>query len=187
MALPNHFKELSITDMVYQRIVFLSKVDSNDELISQVILEVMSGLDYCFNIDAVLEDLVETNIGNEAKYSLPQRIIIADVVSVALLEAKVVGSTGGVASDTEDGVANNKLLTATVAGSVEAEWEQTDARKGGLATSAEHLLGLYRDSSRIKMAQLGCTLAWTEEQMQADLDRPRCMAPFLVVPYSKCN
>ena len=186
MALTNHFKELDIISMVYQRITFLSQVATNNALISQVTLEVMSELDYCFKIDATLLEGETTNLGDEVKYSVPQRIIIADVVSVYLLQAKIMAETGGTATDTADGVATNKLLSATVAGSVEAEWEQVDASKGGLLTTANGLLDLYRNSSRMKMDRLGCTLAWNDEQMQNDLSKNRDMMPFIVVPFSKC-
>lgn len=189
MAAPDHTQDLQITQMVYNRLPFLAQTAGNASLISMFILEVMYELEICFKVDLLDPIPVPpaTNIGVEEIYTIPQRVIIADVVAVQILIMKLALNMGGAASGTDDGINTGKFLKKTKAGSVEVEWEQTDTKKGGgLFTSAESLLKLYQQSASRKSHALGCGICWGDNGMEISCGCNKELHPFMVVADSVC-
>lgn len=186
MPLPDHRTELAITDMVYARLPFLSRTDANATKISNLILEVMSELDVCFYIDETNDSEPPVSwVGDESKYVLNQRVVIADVVAVYLLIFKVVQETGGLATVDGDGTNEGKFLSKTKAGSVEVEWEQIDTKKGGgLTGSSEGLIKMYQESASRRGRAIGCTISWDLQAMLVECQRCRTLPPFIVGKFS---
>lgn len=163
MPLPIHTGEdLSIMDMVLNRLKFLLNTPENTAILSIYTIEIMSELEQCFRVDKDLPIVPPdtTNIGNENKYTLPQRVVIADLVCVYVLMAMLTGNMAGTVDGNGDPVAPSpKVLTRTKAGSVEVEWEQFDVKKGaGLYTTSESLMDIYKKSAIRKARALGCII-----------------------------
>lgn len=167
-------QDLTIEQMVYKRLPFLASTEGNNSVIGEFALEVMHELNYCFRIES-------EQIGNESEYIIIKRSIIADVICVYLLISKATGSTAGIAQGVTDGTTEAKILTKTVAGSVEVEWEQSEANSGGMITTANKLLESFKLSSRRKAKSIGCNIAWTNEDLELDQELGGVPAPFIVV------
>lgn len=155
----NHKKDLSIYQMVLNRLPFLSDTDKNKQRISEFTLEVMYEIEPCLKIDRNLPKGGESRIGDEAYYSTGQRSLIADIVCVYILMLQMLANTGGVAEGSDIKAANNKFLSKAKAGSAEAEWEQFDLSKGStLAISGNDLLNAYKASAIRKANLMGCLI-----------------------------
>jgi len=144
MALPIHIGEdLSVQMLVLNRLPFLSDTLKTTTSLGMYTIEIMAELEPCFRVDELpIEPPATTNIGDENKYSLAQRVVVADLVCVYVLMGLIVGNMAGTINEEGELVAGSpKILTRTKAGSVEAEWEQFDIKKGaGLYTTADDLL-----------------------------------------------
>jgi len=164
MPAPNHSRDdLYITEMVLARLPMLSNTQNNQDLISLFIFEVMSEMEVCFKVDEDLPEGDDSRVGNEEHYDMVRKMVTADIVSVYLLMRRSLMDTAGVAGADTDGVSNPRIITKSVAGSVEVEWEQLDIKKGGgMHASSAALINRYQDSATRKGAQIGCIIAWDE-------------------------
>lgn len=160
MAEINHNIDLTIYKMVLNRIPFLLDTEKNQTRVGEYTLEVMYELEPCFRIDKKLPEGEESRIGHEQYYSIAQKAVIADIVSVYILIMQMLANTGGVANEDTGITANsNKFLSRASAGSVEVQWEQFDLSKGsGLAMTGEKLMMLYKKSAIRKARALGCII-----------------------------
>lgn len=147
---------LSITDMVYTRLPFLEKTDTNKALIQSLTVEVMFDLDICFKT-GILE--TEETEWSEDKYNVLQKSIIADIVCIYILLIQMLANIGGVASSNgSSGSPAPKFLKQAKAGSVEVQWEQFDLNKATLAMSGEKLLDRFKKSAINKALKMGCII-----------------------------
>lgn len=186
MATVDYRQDLDIRKMVFNRLPFLADNPNNIARLGETVLEVMSELELCFLINSKRpEGTTDTWVGWEEKYSIDQRSIIADVVTVYLLMHKALAETGGTASGASDGTTEGKFLKKTKAGSVEVEWDQVDSKKGGMMSSSEDLITMYKESARRKAAKLGCTITWDNDDLI--IDRESDMHYPMLVVSSKCG
>lgn len=174
MAAKDYRKDLCIEEMVYARLPFLLPGDTNATAIGHYALEAMFELNSCFMVEA-------EEIGNEPAYSVLQRSIISDITSVYLLIAKTTGATAGVSDGVSEGSSEGKILTKSVAGSVEVEWEQLSSSNGGMMSSAKALMDSFKLSARRKAKTLGCDISWDNADILVDREYKAPMAPFIVV------
>ncbi len=160
MALPNHLAtELSVYDMVLNRLPFMEDTETNQDLCSDYTLELMTELEICFQVD---KDLTippdESRIGNENNYSLAQRVVLADLVSYYIVFRLSVIKTVGDSSD-ETSVPLASFLKSAKAGSVDVEFEQIDVKKSNImASSVSSMMDLFKKSAIRKARVLGCTI-----------------------------
>lgn len=191
MPQPIHTGEdLAIYQMVLNRLPFLSDTEKNTSLVSNFTLEVMHELEPCFRVDKNVSETDPTHVGDEQYYSIPQKAVIADVVSCYILILQMLANMAGVA-DVDSGLTatNNKFLSRTKAGSVEVEWEQFDVQKGsGMLMSPDALLGMYRKSAMRKARALGCIIDVCDDCSTAvELMQDYDVAPFKVVTLTDCG
>lgn len=159
MPLPNHSAlELSVYDMVLTRLPFLEDTTANTEISAQFTLEMMSELEPCFRVDDVDPIPDPSNIGNEEKYTMAQRVVLADLVSYYMLLRFSIVNTAGDSSDTST-IPATSFLKSAKAGSVAVEFEQIDVKKSQvLVSTIDRLLGLFKDSATRKARALGCVI-----------------------------
>lgn len=159
MAAPvvNHNVDLSIEQMVRNRLPFLPAGQPTTSLISAFTLEVMWELEVCFQVGLV-DDVYDPNrVGHEENYAVVQQSIIADIVATYIL---LIQGAQGITSTTE-------VVTPTIAtflkrakaGSSEVEFGQLDSATFAFSTSGigvEKLLDKYKSSAIRRAAALGC-------------------------------
>nr|DAQ15904.1 MAG TPA: hypothetical protein [Caudoviricetes sp.] len=156
----NHYKDLTIYEMVLNRLPFLLDTDKNKNRVSEFTLEVMAELEVCFRIDKDLPQGHLSRVGDENYYSIIQRTIIADIVAVYIIMLQMMANLAGVA-DVGSGITanSNKFLSHAEAGSVNVSWEQFDINKAsGLVLTGEKLLMLYKKSAIRKAHSIGCLI-----------------------------
>lgn len=156
----NHYKDLTIYEMVLNRLPFLLDTDKNKNRVSEFTLEVMAELEVCFRIDKDLPQGHLSRVGDENYYSIIQRTIIADIVAVYIIMLQMMANLAGVADAGSGITANsNKFLSHAEAGSVNVTWEQFDINKAsGLVLTGEKLLMLYKKSAIRKAHSIGCLI-----------------------------
>lgn len=156
----NHYKDLTIYEMVLNRLPFLLDTDKNKNRVSEFTLEVMAELEVCFRIDKDLPQGHLSRVGDENYYSIIQRTIIADIVAVYIIMLQMMANLAGVADASSGITANsNKFLSHAEAGSVNVSWEQFDINKAsGLVLTGEKLLMLYKKSAIRKAHSIGCLI-----------------------------
>lgn len=155
-----HQQDLSIWEMVQNRLPFLDGTSTNNEtLVSDYTLEMMHEIEPCLKIEEG-----GGTIGVEADYSISQRGLIADLVTCYILLAYSLAQTGGTSSTSSLGTGtavdgDSAFLKKAKAGSVEVEFAQFDLTKNaGLQTNTDSLLTMYKKSAVRRAGQLGCTL-----------------------------
>ena len=115
----NHYKDLTIYEMVLNRLPFLLDTDKNKNRVSEFTLEVMAELEVCFRVDKDLPQGHLSRVGDENYYSIIQRTIIADIVAVYIIMLQMMANLAGVADASSGITANsNKFLSHAEAGSV---------------------------------------------------------------------
>jgi hypothetical protein len=156
----NHNKDLTIYEMVLNRLPFLLDTPKNKNRVSEFTLEVMAELEICFQIDRGLPQGAPSRVGNEDFYSIIQRAIVADIVAVYIIMLQMMANLAGVADGNSGITANsNKFLSHAEAGSVNVTWEQFDINKAsGLVLTGEKLLMLYKKSAIRKAHSIGCLI-----------------------------
>lgn len=167
---------LPIYQMVRNRLPFLADNTTNEQLISYFIYEVMWQLNPCFK-------LAEADIGDETKYSMIQKSIIADIVSVYILimqGASLAGST------TAPGAT---FMSKTKAGSVEVEWSQFTAGSiGTLAMPPEQMREFFKKQAVNKALGIGCIIDICDDcSMTAQEVAKSNLTPFIVYPSPDCG
>lgn len=160
-----HNTDLTITQMVYNRLPYLADTPNNAVLVSNFILEVMYELEVCFLVDEDLPEDQDTHVGNEGYYSIVQRSIIADVVAVYILMVRMLGNMAGTVIDgVETPAISGKELSKVNAGSVGVEWSRFDLTKNaGLFTTGDRMLELYKKAAMRKARTLGCIIDICED------------------------
>jgi len=184
MAQPVHESvDLTVYKMVKNRLPFLEDTTNNEELVSNFTLEVMHELGACFGVEP--ED-----IGDEAKYTVLQKSIIADIVSVYILIIQMVANAGGVSSSSETVTpGDKKVLTSATAGSVSVEWSQFNSKSGAsLNMSGGDLLMKYKKSAIRKARTLGCLIDICDDcSIAVEIMMGYSAAPFIVVAGGGCG
>ena len=169
MPLPNHNNaDLTIYQMVRNRLPFVADTVGNQATLSAFTLEVMWELEPCFEVRnySGTEDLAK--VGDENYYTQPQRNVIADIVAVYVLQLTA-------AQNVQGGAISNTYLKKAKAGSAEAEYGQLEIDKAmALTLKAPALIDNYKKAAIRKAAIMGClfditdeaTLNWLNEQAQ---------------------
>lgn len=182
--LPNHNNpDLSIYQMVRNRLPFLEDSPANESIVSSFTLEAMYQLELCFKVRFVegVEDW--SRVGDEANYSVMQRSIIADVVAVYVLSFTAALNANPAAGSQALGT----FLSKAKAGSAEVEYDQFDIKKTSLMSlNAESLISTYKKSAINKGLQIGCLFDMCDDCSIMWLDRQLVVPPFIVIT-SKCN
>lgn len=158
MSLPNHSAlELSVYQMVLNRLPFMDNTVANTELCAAFTLEVMEELEPCFMVNEGLTIPPDVSlIGDENEYSTPQRVVVADLVAYYILFRFAVVNTAGDASAGSTPLTS--FLKSAKAGSVSVEFEQIDASSSVQASSVVGLMKMLKDSAIRKAATLGCII-----------------------------
>lgn len=184
MEAPNHLtanENVTIYQMVLNRLPFLEDTEANQTLVSTFILEVMFELELCFKVDA--EDPDPSNIGDETKYTFLQKTIIADIVAYYILLIKMISNTAGSGGESASA---GKFLRRTKAGSVEVEWDQFDTKLGGMSMSGEAMMMLYKKSAMRKASKFGCIIDICDDcTVNVETETP--FIPFKVITDPDCG
>jgi len=167
-----HNQDLSITQMVLNRLTFVLPNDNNFTIISSFIWEVCNQYETCLKVSIVTDpDTGEitidvARIGDEQYYSVLQRSLIADIVCVYMLEKIALQISSGL-DDAGLPVNASTFLSKAKAGSVEVEYTQFDTKKGSSSLSMTVTDGLksFRQSAFQKGIQAGCLLDICNECM----------------------
>lgn len=167
-----HNQDLSITQMVLNRLTFVLPTDNNYAIISSFIWEVCNAYETCLKVSIVTDpDTGEitidlARIGDEQYYSVLQRSLIADIVCVYMLEKIALQISSGL---DENGlpIQTSTFLSKAKAGSVEVEYTQFDTKKGSssLSTTVSEAIKGFRQSAFQKGIQAGCLLDICNECM----------------------
>lgn len=167
-----HTQDLSITQMVLNRLTFVLANDNNYAIISSFIWEVCNQYETCLKVSIVTDPetgevtVDVSRIGDEQYYTVLQRSLIADIVCIYMLEKISLQISSGL---DENGLPINQstFLSKAKAGSVEVEYTQFDSKKGAssLSTTVSESLKLFRQSAFQKGIQAGCLLDICNECM----------------------
>jgi hypothetical protein len=153
---------LTVLKLVYTRLPILVPGDvENEALISTLTLEAMYDLEPCFRIRFYeddegigLEDW--ERVGIEDYYSIPQKRVIADLVSLNVLYRIIIQNS---VKQGEENAANGEFLKKAKAGSAEVEFEQIKLKDSALfQLGAKDLLAKFRKDAINKAALLGCMI-----------------------------
>lgn len=190
MAAPNHNNaDLTIYDMVRNRLPFLKNTPANKTLVSTFTLEVMYEFEDCFKIrfdntaDPVVEDMAR--VGDEQYYSVMQKQVVADVVAVYILIIQALTNAAGTGSG---GTAPlTTYLKMAKAGSAEVAYDQFNINSSVLLSlKASDLLDLYKKSAIRKAMKMGCIFDFCEgcSIEFLNLATPK---PFIVIKDGGCG
>lgn len=180
MPITNHSTAAySIYQMVLNRLMFMADTPANEQLISSFTYEVMTQLNICFKLD-------EADIGDETKYTVLQKSIIADIVCLYILFMQAAGVAGGIGGNAPTGAT---FISKAKAGSVEVEYSQFNIKTGSsLAMDGTALISFYKKQAINKAAALGCTIDICDDcSMSASLIYQNNVNPFIVYPASGCE
>lgn len=139
----------TIQKSVYSRIPYLVTDTENNELIDSFTAEIMGELYKPFGIE-------EADMLDDTKYSILQKALVADMVSVQLLMRRVLTNSEG-----EGGAAatGNKVLKRAKAGEAETEFHGLKASDGvKLLASAESLIKQLMSDAMRRARSLGFIL-----------------------------
>lgn len=169
MALPNHNPDgenLSVYDMVLNRLWILADTERNKSIIGTFTLELMNELETCFKVSHVLNvttgevtiDL--TRIGDENFYTVLQRSIVADLVCTYILMIAAYGGDFTTGSGTVPNEALKTFLKKAKADVTEVEYDQFDLRKDTASKfiGGADMISLYSKSAIRKARTLGCLI-----------------------------
>lgn len=139
----------TIQKSVYNRIPYLVIETDNDDIIDAFTAEVMG------EVYKVME-IPDTDILVESSYSILQKSLIADLVSVQLLKRRVLINAEGQSGEAATG---NKVLKRAKAGEAETEFQGLKASDGvKLLASAESLIQMLMNDALRKARTLGFIL-----------------------------
>jgi NAD-dependent DNA ligase len=178
-AITNHNNvPTTIHELVFNRVGFLAKIQSNADIISNYIVEVCNNLESCFQVSWYDNNHVRqttqdiTRIGNELNYTISQKSLIADFVAIYMLERNAVINMGGKSVDDVTGdltTSDKTFLSKAGAGSVVVEYSQFDSNKSNLKTSIDYIVSRLKEDAFAKGKDMGCLL---------DIC-PKCLEKFL--------
>lgn len=170
----DHQASISIWQMITSRLPFLDVSDSAYETsVSPLILEKMYEFETCFNVDK--DDPDPTHIGDEQYYSVPQKALLADVLSVFILERQLLSNMDLGSTDTEV----DTYVSKAGAGSASVEFDQVDLRKVETnSVDVSRLISSLKKSAISKGIKLGCELVFLEEG-GLEVSCVSCDTPFL--------
>ena len=183
----NHTQNLSVWEMVQNRLPFLDGTSTNNEtIVSDFTLELMHELEPCLKIEEA-----GGTIGDEADYSIAQKSLLADLVSCYILLAYALSQTGGTSASSNIGTGTStdpdaKVLKKAKAGSVEVEFAQFDLTKNaGLQTNTAQQLDRFKKSAMRRARALGCILDVCEDcSLAVSLALDYDAAPFLLFNFN---
>ncbi len=161
----NHSAYLDIFKMIRLRLPFVADTSENRDMVSSFVLEVMYEMETCFKV-SVLDDGTEdeTRIGNELYYSIPQKSIIADIVSMLLLRRLAVYNVAGTSEQTTTQTpVGNKYIKTAEAGSVSVSYDLLKIDNTAyVALDTPRLLDILKSDIVRKLSKLGCIYDITE-------------------------
>lgn len=161
----NYTVDLSIYQLVLNRLLFLVDDPQNQTYIGAWIYEVMIELEVCYKIAKQVEPADFTRVGQETYYSPLQRQIIADVVALYVLYAIAIGRAGAGLTHAADattqagGSTTNGVLFVkkAKAGTAEAEFEQIKINETAyFALNATALEKIIKETINRKAILIGC-------------------------------
>jgi hypothetical protein len=157
----------------------------NEQQVSRYILEMMYVLQPCFQIDPA------TDIGDESKYNMLQRLVIAELVCyyIVLLQssANVQGAAG-----TQSGAAPQKYVQSSSANGVSVTWAYLSLNNAPyLALNAEKLMNQFKYQAACFGKQLGCQIEICADggiscSCNAECS-PTILHPFIVADKLNCD
>lgn len=180
----------SVFQMVLNRLPFLTNTPTNVLLISQITLEVMWELEACFKIKQNPPNPDDnTRVGNENLYSVLQRSIVADIVSVYVLAIQGVSGASGNSNTNTTNPPAPTFMKKAKAGSVEVEWEQFDVNSGAtLSMNGAALRDMFKKQAIRKAATLGCIIDICDDcSTKAQLASMSFAQPFIVFESTDCG
>lgn len=182
--------ELSIYQMVLNRLPFLVDNPTNQQLITDFTLEVAWELESCFQVRFVTDPITgivtedDTRVGLDSSYTILQKSIIADLVASYILTMIVVGNTQGNGGTPPSG---STFLKRAKAGSAEVEWGQFSVKDGAVFfIGAGALLDKYKSDAARKARGLGCIIDICDDCTAQTADNMGAM-PFITVSDCGCG
>lgn len=124
----------------------------NEQLISRYIYQMMIQLQPCFQIE-------QADIGNEAVYSMTQKMIIADLVSWYILFRQSLINAEGDASNPNAPAPPTRYISSAKAGEVSTNWAYIKlSDTGKAALNAKEMMAAFKENAMCLAKQLGCNV-----------------------------
>lgn len=179
---------LTVLRLVYMRLPMLLEEPENEAMISALTLEAMYKMEQCLKIriTEVEGNEVEdwTRVGIENNYTLPQKMIIADLVSMNIIYRIIV------LNSIKTGEANAEqaqFLKKAKAGSAEVEFEQIKLKDSALfQMSPDKLLARFKAEAANGAAMQGCLIDICDNCAITFLEDTHTGIPF-IVPGGVCG
>lgn len=189
--------DLTIIEMVRNRLQFLAPGNPVDDQLGMFILELMEELEPCFKVSQVdwnntQEIIGETappwpmvpspdKVGHEEFYTVTMMALIADLVAVNVLVWISANNANGDGSP----AGNGTFLKRAKADVVEVEWAIAQGA-ATLSMDAGKLLEYYRSAAQRKAVRLGCSIEVCDPCAEATLLTTGPL-PFIVVKDCGCH
>lgn len=196
MATIDHRNDISIYRRVLNRLPFLLDDSSNETVISEWTYEVMWQLEPCFKVAKQVTPNDENRIGQEQYYNVPKQSLIAELVSLFMLQSLAVARAGaGTLHVVDAGEAQSTLTTTNgglyvkmaKAGSAETEFAQVKISDSqffalnstDLLTQIKSTIGHYASYFNCPMTLDGCNVIFSPLKQGM-------VKPFIVTGGSDC-
>lgn len=118
----------------------------------------------------------ETTVYDESTYTFLQRSLIADLVAIAMLNAKAIAGAG--ATDANGNPVYARYLKKAKAGSAEAEFGIVTNDEKGLSMSFMDMVQFFKNSAYAKAAVFPCSLTFLGPTLGNKT------IPFIVMPWT---
>ena len=196
MATVDHRIDITIYKRVLNRLPFLLDDSSNETLISEWTYEVMWQLEPCFKVANQVTPKDEDRIGQEQYYSVNKQSMIAEFVSLFMLQSLAVARAGAGTEHIVDAATAQSTLTSTngglylkraKAGSAETEFAQVKISDSQFfALNATELINLIKQNILSQSAWFNCPLSVNGCTITFNPIKQGSVKPFLVTGGSDC-
>lgn len=124
----------------------------NEQLISRYIFQMMTQMQPCFQIP-------DADFGDETKYSLTQKMILADLVAWYILFRQVLINTEGDSANPNAPAPPTRYISSAKAGEVSTNWSYIKLSDTGKAVlSAKDMMAAFKENAVCLARQLGCVI-----------------------------
>lgn len=186
--MPNHNASLTIYQLVVANLPFLTNDPSNEAICSIYTLQIMHDLESCFKVrfnSMGVEDW--SRVGDEQYYTIIQKSIIADLVSLYVLTMIVAMGTLGTSTTTGTGTPPSTYLKRAKAGTTEVEYGQFSINDSAFSTvKVDKLMDLFRGRAINKAGKYGCAIEICDDcSVSVLMNTPP--PPFIVIKDCNCG
>ncbi len=180
---PDHNNDtLTIYRMLLNRLPFVQDTEKNKQLASERTVEIMYEMENCFKV-SLLEDGTYDNsrIGQEMYYNIPQKSVIADILSMQLLMTQAIKLSGGYYENGEHIEPSTTFIKEAEAGSVSVTYEQFDVeKKAVIAMDTNTIYNNFKGGVVRKLSVFGCMYVVGEDGCLHVCNSDNDVLPFYV-------